>query len=328
MDIKTSGFVKPMLAKKEKLVENVLLIEGITRSGKFLLGNLLSAIDDVEHPQYHACLEHIPLLAKKGFIDREAAKIFMQITIDNYGYETMIGRNLNFRRTDKSCIYNSPKAKEYLKRQSGPDGDKIIKKIRSQQPYFSYIVHETFPHIEIFFEMYPNLRVVRIERNPADLAYSWFHRGWGKRWGIDLKEFSIPFWGAGGPVPWFACEWPEDYKNSCEMDKIIKCMGTIIKMNKDSYDALSQTDRDKLYVVTYERLLTRTDREIAKISKFLNKKVLSEIAEVKKKEKLPALDPALIRKKKMDFIENHATGACFAMLKKMIEGYDKGCKSG
>ena len=202
---------KMTVGKRKVLVDNLLIIEGITRAGKFLLANLMPAFDGIEPIQYHGLLEEIPFLEKFGFIDRATAQEILRCEIDLHTYDMLIGRNLNHRKSDKSSIFNHPQSEAYLARTDEPDGDAAIRKFYKQNPYCLYIMHELMPNIGICFDTFPTMRVLSIRRSPLDLVYSWHCRGNGHRYGIDPKVFVITLDSPHGPIPWFAAEWKKNY---------------------------------------------------------------------------------------------------------------------
>ena len=53
---------------KDTNVENVLLVDGVTRAGKFFLAEILSGFDKVEFFQYLPLLEQIPVIYGMGKI--------------------------------------------------------------------------------------------------------------------------------------------------------------------------------------------------------------------------------------------------------------------
>src|SRR3989344_7801208 len=111
------------VGEKAPLVENLLIIEGITRSGKFLLANILSGIEEIEPVQYSGLLEQIPFLVSFGLIEQNTAKQLLRCEVDMRCYEMLIGRNLNYRLSDKSSIYNIPNYRKFLARTKIPDGE-------------------------------------------------------------------------------------------------------------------------------------------------------------------------------------------------------------
>ena len=311
------------LSKKPLLVDNLLILDGITRAGKFFLGNSLAAIEGIGNYQYYGLFEHLPWLVRLNLIDKKTAKAIIECQIDNFCYDRMVGRNINFHIDDKSSIFNWPHMKDYLERCLGPDGDVVVDRFKKQEKYFPFIVHEVLPNIELFFEIYPKLKVIEIERNPIDLAYSWFKRGWGKRYGIDPKAFALVLDGKDGPVPWFAYDWIEEYETSSEIDRVIKSLYHINEMIKKTYAELSEEDKKKIHFLSYENLSAKMDEEIEKIAKFLGRKVLPEIGIIKEREKLPRGGIKLKREEKLEEIKRIASSEALSMLQDMVKDYDK-----
>lgn len=311
------------LYKRGRLVDNVLLIEGITRAGKFLMGNVLDGFEGVEHYQYLGLLEHIPFLEKLKLISRDAAKAIIRCQIDNNAYDLMVGRNINFRFDDKSSIYNSPRLKEYIERTLKEDGDGVVSSIKQQKSYFAYILHEAFPNIMLYFDIYPDCRVVRIDRDPVDLVYSWYNRGWGRRWGQDLKDFSVSIKGKNGPAPWFTYGCLGKYEKADEMDKVIMSIASIAEMGREAYNSLSDKQKKRVHMLTFENLVANTDEEINRLSIFLNRKPLPGMDIIKARAKVPDAHPRESRGKKISFIKQKSSPEYFSKLMQLEEEYEK-----
>ena len=103
---------------KTNNVENVLLVDGITRTGKFLLSKIVSEFEDIEFFQSLPVLEHIPYMFGLGGMGGDAAISLIKSTIDYAAYDQFLGRGLNHRVLDRSSIYNSSDSASYLKRHS------------------------------------------------------------------------------------------------------------------------------------------------------------------------------------------------------------------
>ena len=117
---------KISLNERRVLVDNLLILDGFTRAGKFFLGNCLAAIEGVENAQYYGMFEHMPYLLRLNLIDKETAKEIIKCQIDNLSYDRMAGRNINFRYDDNSSIFKWLRPKEYFERCLGKDGHKIV----------------------------------------------------------------------------------------------------------------------------------------------------------------------------------------------------------
>lgn len=313
------------LAPRSRLIENVLLIEGASHAGKFLLGNVLAGLADIEHYQYLGILEHIPYLVELGFMTRETGKAIICCQIDNFGYDLVVGRVCNVRHDDMSSIYQSPHLKEILQR-SLNSRDGVLQEIKSAQHFFPFMAHETMPLIDIYFEAYPTIKIIRMERSPLDLAYAWYRNGWGRRFGTDPLDFSMSIQTReGGPVaPWFAHDWLDEYSNSSEMDRIIKSLSVILTKSRAKLNGLTTERRQRVHVVCFEHLLTGPDKEVDGLSNFLNKKALLEpLAVIKAKQRLPRPDPRLQRDEKLAEVTAKAGPSYLKTLLELEDAYTK-----
>lgn len=296
------------VGQKIPLVENLLIIEGITRSGKFLLANILNGFEDIEPAQYSGLLEQIPFLATAGFIEKNTAKELIRCEVDMRAYEMLIGRNLNQRLSDKSSIFNNPNYQKFLDRTKGPEGQDILKDFRKNKIYSPFILHESMAQITIYFEIFPKAKCITIQRNPLDLAYSWYRRGLGKRWGIDPLLFQITFTkGRTGKVfPWFAVGWEDLYLKLEEADRAILSIKSLVEIARDNYHNLSTDIKKRILVVSFDEIIADPEREITKISGFLREKPLPEMRQILKREKLPTENQKDKRKEILREIENVA----------------------
>ena len=185
-------------------------------------------------------------------------------------------------------------------------------------------MHEVWPNIEIYFEMYPKLKIIFVERSPVDLAYQWFMGGWGRRYGTDYKDFSMPVKGPTGPVPWFAADWADEYEKSSEADRVIRSLHCVSKMGAETLSKLSEADKKKIHTATYEGLTYDTEKEIRKIAGFLGKRTLDkELAIISAKEKVPRKSTAVTREEKLAVLEEGATPDVFSLLVEMEAEYQK-----
>lgn len=309
------------IGTRAKLVKKLLIVEGITRAGKFLLANLLKGFEDVEPVQYYGLLENIPFLEQFGLIDRKTAQEILHCEIDTHAYEMLIGRNLNHRKSDKSSVYNTLDPQEYLRRADEPDGDAALAKFRKRKPYSFFIAHELMPFISLYFNTFPEMKLISLRRSPMDLVYSWYRRGHGRRWGNDPKIFQIVFGGPRGPLPWFATGWPENYYELGEMDRIIGSLETIIRRGEKSRRRLSPARKRRILFIKYEDILAQPQEVVDAIGKFLNLKKRRQLSLILKKEKLPAVIDRKVRLAKEREIKNLASDKFFKKLIKLEKEY-------
>lgn len=310
------------LGKRRGLVAAPLFIEGISRSGKFLLANLLSGFKNIEPVQYDDLLEHIPVFERYRFLDRKLAKYILQSKVDLDCHEALIGRSLNHRRADKSSIFNNPYQREFLKREHNQDIDKAIGDFLKQKSYSLFIVHELMPNIKIYFEVFPKMKVISLKRNPIDLVYSWYKREYGKRVGKDPKFFMVPWQKNHGSMPWYIDSIEKKYFSLNKVDQTILAMSHLLKMYKNSYKALPKHFKKNILLIKYEDILEKSNSALLKISKFLNRKKTKELARILKREKLPSsINLQKLRAKKLEYIKAKASPRYFKKLVALEKKY-------
>ena len=292
---------KIKVGPKKSFVENLLVIEGITRSGKFLLANILSGLEEIEPSQYSGLLEQIPFLASFGLIEKQTAKQLIRCEVDMRCYEMLIGRNLNYRLSDKSSIYKIPNYKKLVARSRNSNIEDMISQFKKEKPYSPFILHESMSLIEIYFETFPKMKCISIQRNPIDLAYSWYKRGLGRRWGEDPLLLQIPFMKENykGKFPWFAIGWEDLYLNLDEANRAVLSVKALIEKAQESYTQLTKETKKQILVIRYENLVSNSKGEIENLSNFLGKKTSPEMKKILTQEDLPKIGQAAKKKEKL-----------------------------
>lgn len=313
---------KTKIGNKIPLVKNLLFIEGVSRSGKFLLANILNGFRGIEPVQQHGLLDQVPFWAKSGLIEQKTAKELIRSEIDTYCYEMLIGRNLNHRRWDKSSIYNAPNYKKYLARSKEKNISKIMVRFAKEKPTSFFIMHELMPNIEIYFETFPELKVISIVRSPVDLVFSWYKRGTVRGYLIDPRIAKATVQGKHGPVLWFMYQWKDVYHQLSEIDRVILSIKTLSNRYETAYKCLPRKYQKRILFVSYEDVLSNSKKIIKTIGDFLNKKPLPEMKLILKREELPAAESPESRSQKSEMIKGVASKKYFTILLKLEKEYE------
>ena len=314
---------------EKPLVNNLLLLDGFTRVGKFFLGKMLAGIKDVDYFQAISILEQLPVAFRLGALSEGAAIALIRKTLDENAYNQRIGRNLNTRFADASSIYNYPEFEIYLRKTTSNFGeislthDLIIKDFWSNFRYSFFILHEVLPNIEIYFKAYPNLKMINLIRNPIDVIHSCFLRKWGARFGTDPLSFSPALMGQEVPIPWYAADWQEEYKDLAEIDRVIKCISSLSKMCENSFSKLTLQQKSQIHFIRYENLVENTLFEIESICSFLSTQVSDCLPEILAREKCPKNISIDNRKVKLDYIRSISSTSCYEMMIDLVSEYEE-----
>lgn len=312
---------KIKIDNKIPLVKNLLFVEGVSRSGKFLLANILNGFEGIEPVQQHGLLDQVPFWVKSGLINRETTRELLRSEVDTYCYEMLIGRNFNRRKWDKSSIFNVAHYEKYLARSEEKNIGKIMKRFNNEKPISFFIMHELMPNIKIYFETFPQLKVISIMRNPIDLVFSWHKRGIGSGYLTDPRIAKAMVRGKYGPVLWFMNQWKDVYHQLSEIDRAILSIKTLADMYKVAYRSLLQKHQKRILFVSHEDVLNNPKKIIKTAGDFLNKKPLPEMKLILKREELPAAESSESGSQKLEMIKGIASKKYFDILLKLAKEY-------
>ena len=277
---------------KPPAVDSLLLLEGVSRAGKMLLGKLVSNCRNIEFFQLAPVLDHIPILAHLGVLSRENAVAYLRLNVDSLSYDRAVGRNLNTRTGDATSLTQALNLDEYLGRAATPDAATAWERFQKVRRTPAYLVHEMMPHIDLYFDAVPELRVIHVDRHPVDLCYSWFQRGWGDRWGTDPLAFVPAIDHHGRPVPWFAVDWADEYCSAAPVDRIVRSLVQLREQYRAKFDGLSTNRNQRIARIAYEGLVEHPWETMKSVEAFLDTAVLDGFATVLKRERLPGKPPA------------------------------------
>jgi hypothetical protein len=266
--------------KHKCINDNIVIIDGLTRSGKFYLGKLLSSIRDLEYFINSSEIERIIIAGLTGITTKEDASALMALATNEEIYNRAIGRNMNLRPDDSSSILNSYEKENYYFRQENKTGWGAVKNILDSNRYSVFVLHQSLQALEIIKGAIPRPFIINLRRHPFELAFSWIHRGWGRRYGSDPLAFEPVFQHAESIIPYFAVDWGDEYLKGNEYDRVVK---SIVYLTEKESNAIDGSEGEICHVY-YDHLVINPKKEIEKICIYLNKEPHESISEVLKRE--------------------------------------------
>ncbi len=269
-----------------KQISKIIFIDGFPRSGKSVLSGIIPCFDGVENIKFLTILEHIlPGLRFKS-IKKDFAKSLITTYLNEYCYESYIGRNLNFRKNEQSSIYEYYKPREYRDRLKIPDGSKAVKKISKKQTTFLFQTHDVISNYKYFEDLKLDCKIIELVRNPIDVSYSWYKRGWGKRFLKDKQSFSSLIEKKKICAPWYSYSQTELWSNLNSVEKCVYNVLTLCKLSFPHYGKLKKKNK-KVLIIKFENFVQKPKKEILKIQSFLKKNYSKKIFLKLKKAKCP-----------------------------------------
>ena len=104
------------VVRQKLLAEKVVIVDGQPGCGKTMLSPIISSMERVELLSYAFEIEFICRLFYLHKIDSDAAIAMIKMLIDHKLYQTMMGRDTNFRYSDLSSVFKDSNPWRYFKR--------------------------------------------------------------------------------------------------------------------------------------------------------------------------------------------------------------------
>ena len=285
-NLKMKNFKKNKYYFMNPIIKDIIFIDGVSRSGKLLLGTLISSFKRMESLEFGENFEHFSSALSLKKCNYDFAKSYLCNYINQLIYYKMLSRNVNFRPSDRTGIQNYYDPKLYKKRLKVKEGDKVIERIKSTQPMIPFVTHEIMTNFKLFNKLNIRVKFVSIYRSPIELAYSWIKRGLGTRWGKDPRMFTLLINKGNKPYPWFLHKnFPKEWGKLNQYERSIYY---VLLLTTRSVAQQKKIKNKKLFFVTsYDKIVRDTPNELRKISKFLNTNFSKKTHQFIRKEKCP-----------------------------------------
>ena len=258
---------------KEPISKHIAFVDGIIRSGKQLTCRVISFLNGADHYIYDHNIEHMCYLYFVGGIRAELAAAFIQMSTNATIYDRIIGRNLNLRQDDASCILKAAQPENMLQRTTRESGIEALECFNEENRMPVFHLHNSMPSIDVLIKAYPNLKMVHVSRHPIDLIYSWVKRKWGMREVSDPLSFCPIIKSENGPVPWYAFGWAKEFLEYSEVERAL--MGVLLLADEDEkgYQKLSPIQqRNYIFRFPLEQLFSEPKTVVANMEIFFDRK--------------------------------------------------------
>jgi len=316
--------------KKEQLLhdykllsKNIVFVDGITRTGKGLLSNLLLGYNDVSSIQFINILEQLMPLYTSGNITRDGISSVLKIYLNENFYNYKLSRNINFRYDDLTSVYNHKDIKDFHKNLEKADGDNIVEELLNDNLCFQFQTHDLLTHYSGFLDLGIDARVLELFRHPVDTIHSWFIRGWGTRFDQkDPRSGTVLFNYKGRALPHYVIGHEEEYVVLNEMEKCVFMHNLLLRKSISQYNELSDTEKKKILILRYEDLLNSTENELKRISSFLDVETSSHMLKIKLESNIPRNISNESRKAKFNEIRKYVNSSILNDLNSLVESYE------
>lgn len=304
----------------KKVTKNLIFIDGINRTGKLLTGSLVSSFNKMEHLEFGEIFQHIIPALKLKKISTDFSKAYLHNYINQLLYNKYLSRNVNFRKHDRTGIANYQNPDLYKRRLNVKEGDKIMPKIISDNPFLPFVTHDIMCNYDQFLKLKIDIKIIEIFRNPVDLVYSWSKKNLSTRFGNDKRIFTLLIEKNKKPYSQHLYNLPVNWRKLNEIEKNILYVKILTER---SVKQLKKNYNKNIYLTDYETIVENTESELKKIAKFLNTSFSKKTYQFIKKENCPKKIDYNLKNKKLEFINNRISKKYSKVLIDMEKKYIK-----
>lgn len=274
------------MEREKHVVDQVLYLDGLTGTGKTMMGPLLGSFERVEIGRFDHIHEHLCALDFLGKIDKDAAEFMIKMYADLAIYNSMISRDTNFRPTDLSGIFRNPYALEYIGRLFKKDGNAVMSRLASKRPILHIVAHQVLGIMDLSLRSFGSrVKVVEMVRHPLYLLEHW--DSYIERHGTDPRDFTVWIEYNKKSLPWFAAGWEDRYLASSSFDKVIYSLDWLIKKVDQLLGSLNESQKKQIVFIPFEHFVLQPAPYLKNIESLLGVGMTQMTKKILKQQKVP-----------------------------------------
>lgn len=305
----------------ENIARNLIFIDGVSRSGKALFNGIIPSLENIEHLQIYILPELFLPAVSLGLVDIEYARAVLRIHMNELVYNIRLSRNVNFRLTDETGIFNYSQPQLYYERLLKKEGDAVVEELRSDDRFTFFHAHDLMVNLKCFNKLGIDYKMMEIFRNPVDNCYSWWTRGWGERFGVDPRSFTFCIDHKGKIVPWYCAGYEEEWLRLNPMERCVRMVTDLVLRSVKQYK--ESGDKSRIHVLTFEDFVQRPEEELEKICSFLGTRMTDYTPHFIHKAKCPRVLNPKDREKKLTELKAVVSKRIFDLLMETTKSYEK-----
>lgn len=269
--------------RPERLCEDAVIIDGIGGCGKTMLSAIIASLDRVEILKYSYEIEHACVMHHFGLLGMDSASYLVQYQLDLMTYNVMMGRDVNFRISDLSSVFNSKRKWRYVKRIFAAGDEAVPARISREKPILHLATHALSSFMRpIMREPADGLLFINMHRDPLFMLKQ---NTWNMGNLINTqRHFSMYYRWKGQAVPIIFFGREELLLNSPPKERAIFVMQWL---RQRSIEATANVNPSHYYELTFESLVRNPHPHIDRICELLRTSRTAGTSRALKKERIP-----------------------------------------
>ena len=275
-----------ILSRKAHLAEKVVFVDGLPGCGKTLFSTLIASMDRIELLSYTYEVEHICALYYLDKIPIDAASTMVRMQTDLKLYNTMMGRDVNFRPTDLSSVINNHNPSRYFERLFGLGDEKLPEIIKKERPILNFAVHNLLSYSEPIWQALRDRCVfIEIVRHPLYMvrqqALNMSHLL------EDVRDFTVYYSFKERELPYYVHGWEKNFIKSNSMERAIHLIDKLNHRTKIARKKLKEKYQAKIITIPFEPFVLDPEPWLQQISDALETNINTSTRKVMSEQNVP-----------------------------------------
>lgn len=302
---------------------DIVAVTGHTRSGKAIMLSVISSFSKFEKNTMEPILEEVARLNFIGKLDELSTIYLMRRIILINMYYLSIGRALNYRKKDVTSIFSYKNPDIYIKRSKLKEGNKSLDSFLKKKPIIPIMFHDGMLFCGLLFKAFPRIKIVEMEKNPIEIAYSWIKKKYEGGFENNLRTTLMSFNYKNSQISYYIKNNFEEYLRLNKYDRVIFALNQLDLHKRKSFLKLNKKNKKKILKINHFDFVHKTNENLKKIQHFLNKKRTSYTTKVLKKINCPRkINPKELNDKR-EFLQRRLSKKYFNLIIKLENNFLK-----
>ena len=272
--------------RQKQLTEKIVIVDGQPGCGKTLLSPIITTFQRVELLSFAFEVEFICRLFHLNKIDSDAAIAMVRMLVDHKLYQTMMGRDTNFRYRDSSSVFNDSNPWRYFKR-IFQEGEMIIPaRIKNERPILNITTHDLLSRSEpILFGLGDVALLVEVVRHPLYMVKQ--QQLNMERLVDNARDIQINIEYEGRQLPYFAQGWEEQFIKANTMEQAVYCIEKTTIATNEKRKIWKEENKHSILTIPFEKFVIDPWPYLKEIEEKLETKFGSRTNKMMRKHKVP-----------------------------------------
>jgi len=274
------------IVRKEQLAEKIVIVDGQPGCGKTMLSPIMASMERVELLSYAFEIEFICRLFHLNKIDADAAVAMVRMFVDHKLYQTMMGRDTNFRYSDLSSAFKDANPWRYIKRIFGEGDIAVPERIKKERPILNLTTHDLLSmSTPVLDGLGDSVLLIEVVRHPLYMVKQ--QQLNMERLIDNARDIQIYIEYKGEQLPYFTAGWEEQFINANSMEKAIFCIDEITRKSNEKRKFWLAKNEQSIITIPFEKFVIDPWPYIKEIEMKLGTTMGSKTHKIMKKQNVP-----------------------------------------